>query len=276
MVFLPTESFHDFMELGLEGDWMHPSAKKAGILQPPIRHTSRKRNAPHATAKHLKPIQAGSCPSLVSALLKRLGDILCASVGLILCAPFLFLCVLIVRLDSPGPAFYSQERVTRNEKVFRIYKFRTMVQNAEAFTGGILASADDPRITRVGKVLRNTHLDELPQLFNILKGDMSLVGPRPERPMFVEKYKATVDQYEQRFLVRAGLTGTAQVYGHYHTDISEKTAYDLWYIEHFSLRQDIKLIALTVKVLLEGRPLQTAPEKPAHPSSKLSNPRIVK
>lgn len=105
---------------------------------------------------------------------------------------------------------------------------------------------------------------------------MSLVGPRPERPMFVEKYKAEVDQYEQRFLVRAGLTGMAQVYGHYYTEISEKTAYDLWYIKHFSLWQDIKLMFLTVKVLFEGKPLQRALEKPAHSSPKLPNPPIAK
>ena len=256
---------------------MYFPAKKAGILQPQIQHTSRNHSALHGTAGHPKPIQSGSfCPSLVSAVLKRLADILCSTAGLILCAPLLFLCSIIVRLDSPGPAFYSQERVTRNEKVFHIYKFRTMVHHAEAFTGGVLASADDPRITRVGRVLRNTHLDELPQLLNVLKGDMSLVGPRPERPMFVEKYKAEVNQYEQRFLVRAGLTGMAQVYGHYYTEISEKTAYDLWYIKHFSLWQDIKLMVLTVKVLFEGKPLQRALEKPAHSSPKLPNPPIAK
>lgn len=106
---------------------MHLSAKKAGILQPQIQHTSCKHSTLHRTAGHPKPIQSGSfCPSLVSAVLKRLADILCSTVGLILCAPLLFLCSIIVRLDSPGPAFYSQERVTRNEKVFHIYKFRTM------------------------------------------------------------------------------------------------------------------------------------------------------
>ena len=181
---------------------------------------------------------------------KRSADIFFSLFGLILCAPVLLLCAVIIRLDSPGPVFYRQERLTRNEQPFQIYKFRTMIHEAEKDTGCILASVDDPRITHVGKLLRAVHLDELPQLFNVLKGEMSLVGPRPERPHFVKEYKKTVNQYQRRFSVRAGMTGVAQVYGHYYTNAADKIFYDLWYLNHFSIWQDIALIGMTAKRLL--------------------------
>lgn len=189
-------------------------------------------------------------PSRWTMFVKRSADILFSLFGLILCAPVLLLCAVVIRLDSPGPVFYRQERLTRNEQPFQIYKLRTMIHEAEKDTGCILASVDDSRITRVGKSLRAVHLDELPQLFNVLKGDMSLVGPRPERPPFVKEYKKSVNQYQRRFSVRAGMTGVAQVYGHYYTNVADKTFYDLWYLNHFSIWQDIALIGMTAKRLL--------------------------
>lgn len=189
-------------------------------------------------------------PSRWTMFVKRSADILFSLFGLILCAPVLLLCAVVIRLDSPGPVFYRQERLTRNEQPFQIYKFRTMIHEAEKDTGCILASVDDPRITHAGKLLRAVHLDELPQLFNVLKGEMSLVGPRPERPHFVKEYKKTVNQYQRRFSVRAGMTGVAQVYGHYYTNAADKTFYDLWYLNHFSIWQDIALIGMTAKHLL--------------------------
>ena len=189
-------------------------------------------------------------PSRWTMFVKRSADIFFSLFGLILGAPVLLLCAVVIRLDSPGPVFYRQERLTRNEQPFQIYKFRTMIHEAEKDTGCILASVDDPRITHVGKLLRAVHLDELPQLFNVLKGEMSLVGPRPERPHFVKEYKKTVNQYQRRFSVRAGMTGVAQVYGHYYTNAADKTFYDLWYLNHFSIWQDIALIGMTAKRLL--------------------------
>src|SRR5690606_32911845 len=140
---------------------------------------------------------------------------------------------ILIKVTSPGPVIFSQERVTLNNRVFKIYKFRTMVVDAEEKTGPVISSQHDPRVTPVGAVLRKLKIDELPQLFNILKGDMSFVGPRPERPVFANKFSAEIPAYKYRTLVKAGLTGYAQVYGKYDTSAEDKLRFDLLYIRSY-------------------------------------------
>lgn len=180
--------------------------------------------------------------------MKRSLDIAVSSVLLLVTSPVFLICALAVKLDSPGPIIYKQARYTINKKIFSIYKFRTMVQDAEK-TGAQLAGENDPRITKTGKILRAMRLDELPQLINILSGDMSIVGPRPERPIFADEYSKKVSRYDLRYCVKAGLTGYAQVYGKYNTRISDKILMDMIYIFNYSVLLDIKLILLTVKTM---------------------------
>lgn len=180
---------------------------------------------------------------------KRALDVVISLAAVILSSPIMLICALAIKIDSKGPVFYKQERMTINKKVFRILKFRTMVQNAENETGATLAIDGDPRITRVGRVLRRLRLDELPQFLNILSGSMSIVGPRPERPVFVQEYIQQIQDYDKRFIVKAGLTGYAQIYGKYDTKPSDKLLFDLIYINQFSLWLDIKLILLTIKII---------------------------
>ena len=182
-------------------------------------------------------------------LLKRAMDIIISLIAVILSSPIMLICAIAVKVDSKGPVFYKQERMTINKKIFRVLKFRTMVQDAESVTGATLALEDDPRITRVGKVLRRLRLDELPQFLNILRGSMSIVGPRPERPVFVEQFIKEIQDYDKRYIVKAGLTGYAQIYGKYDTKPSDKLLFDLIYINQYSLLLDIKLILLTVKIM---------------------------
>jgi len=181
--------------------------------------------------------------------LKRLFDIFASLIGIFLTLPIMVAVAIAIKLDSKGPVFHLQERLTYNKKKFKVYKFRTMVENAEQLTGPTLATSSDPRITKVGKVIRSTRLDELPQLFNILFGLMSIVGPRPEREVFVEHYCNKIPNYEKRFFAKAGLTGLAQVYARYDTSPQDKTLYDLLYIKDYSLWIDIKLILLTAKII---------------------------
>jgi lipopolysaccharide/colanic/teichoic acid biosynthesis glycosyltransferase len=167
----------------------------------------------------------------------------------VLAAPVLFLAALAVRLTSRGPAFYTQTRIGRNGKLFTIYKIRTMVHDCESLTGPRWAMPEDPRITRVGYFLRRTHLDELPQLFNVLRGDMSLIGPRPERPEFVPKLERAVSHYRDRLAIRPGITGLAQVHLPPDTDIDSvrrKLAYDLYYIQNMNVSLDLRILAATV------------------------------
>lgn len=182
-------------------------------------------------------------------VLKRLMDIVISFVGL--AVAFIPMCIiaLLIKLTSPGPVFYKQLRLTKDKKEFHIYKFRSMVQDAEKKTGPALATKDDPRVTAVGKWLRKLRLDELPQLINILKGDMSVVGPRPERPFFVEKYEKEIPNYNKRFIMRAGLTALSHVYGRYSTDIIDRTHYDLLYLQNYSLMLDIRIILLTSRTM---------------------------
>ncbi|HZD59453.1 MAG TPA: sugar transferase [Anaerolineae bacterium] len=191
-------------------------------------------------------------PSWVYSL-KRVSDMVGAALALLIASPAIFVAVVAIKLTSPGPVIYRQLRVGQSEKVFYIYKFRTMVADAEAKTGPVLATEGDSRITPVGRVLRKFRIDELPQLVNVLKGEMSFVGPRPERPFFVEQFKKEIPGYGERFKVKPGVTGLAQINGGYATNARNKLKYDLIYIYHQSFFLDIKIILTTLKVLLTGR-----------------------
>lgn len=181
-----------------------------------------------------------------SAALKRVADIAVSITGLTLGLPVFLGIGLLILLDSGGPVLYRQERVTAGGRRFMLLKFRTMVPDAEAVTGPVLAAAHDPRITRLGHILRTAHLDELPQLWNVLKGDMSLVGPRPERPVFVDQHRRDIAFYDLRHLSTPGLTGLAQVAGSYTSSPEEKAAYDLHYATNWSWLKDIVIVIRTV------------------------------
>lgn len=171
-----------------------------------------------------------------------------ALVLLVACAPLLLLAALGVRLTSPGPAFYTQARVGRGGRVFTMFKLRTMIDNCESLTGPRWCMPDDPRITWFGWILRRTHLDELPQLVNVLRGDMSLVGPRPERPEFVEELERMIPGYQMRHTVLPGITGLAQVHLPPDTDVEsvrKKLVYDLFYVRRIGLWLDLRLLACT-------------------------------
>ncbi len=179
-------------------------------------------------------------------VVKRTTDIVCAGIGLIALSPFMALIALLIRLESKGKIIYRQERVGLDGQVFSMMKFRSMREDAEQKSGPVWASADDDRKTRIGNILRKTSLDELPQLFNILKGEMSLVGPRPERPHFVENFKKSIPSYMLRLKMKAGLTGWAQVNGwRGNTSLEKRIEYDLYYIKHWSFWFDIKIMAMT-------------------------------
>ncbi|MCL6448088.1 MAG: sugar transferase [Armatimonadetes bacterium] len=183
---------------------------------------------------------------------KRVLDLVLAGLGLLLSLPVLAACALAVAVTSPGPVLYRQERVGYRGRPFLLYKFRTMVVDAEEATGPVLAGENDSRVTRVGRFLRSTRLDELPQLFNVLKGEMSVVGPRPERPFFVNRFTGEIPEYRYRHLVKPGLTGLAQVFGRYTTSAADKLRYDLYYIRNYSLWLDLKIILQTIPVVLGG------------------------
>lgn len=181
---------------------------------------------------------------------KRVMDILVSGVACIIASPFMILIALCVKLYDGGPVIYKQTRLTKDGRPFSIYKFRSMRVDAEK-DGARLAMKNDSRVTPVGKVLRNLHMDELPQLFNILKGDMSIVGPRPERPEIFKQYEEEFPEFAFRLKVKAGLTGYAQVYGKYNTTPRDKVKLDVTYIEHYSIWLDIKLMLLTIKILFQ-------------------------
>ncbi len=187
--------------------------------------------------------------SNIEKFLKRAFDIILSSVGLVIAAIPMLLIAIAIKITSPGPIFYSQKRLTIDKKEFGIYKFRTMIPDAEKLSGPKFAEKDDPRITPIGKILRACRLDELPQIINILKGDMSIVGPRPERGVFVEQFEKEIENYDYRFEVKAGLTSLSHVYGRYSTYIHDRTYYDLFYITHYSLFLDLKIILLTSKTM---------------------------
>ena len=189
-------------------------------------------------------------------VLKRTADVLAALFGLVATAPIMALTALAIKLDSKGPVIYTQERVGRFGEPFKMYKFRTMVVDAET-SGPVWAQTDeDPRMTRVGRVLRRTHLDELPQLGNVLKGNMSLVGPRPERPHFVQSLNGSIQRYDERLLIKPGMTGLAQVHYRYDqslADVKRKLRFDLLYVKRMCLALDVRILAWTVFVVITGR-----------------------
>jgi len=181
-------------------------------------------------------------------LLKRTLDLTVSSASLLLFSPLFAILAILIKLTSKGSLFYKQERLGRDGKRFIQYKFRSMIENAEDKTGPVFAGDDDPRKTKVGAFLRRNNLDELPQFFNVLKGDMSLVGPRPERKFFVDKFKEGIPRYFLRHKVKSGITGWAQVNGlRGNTSIEERTKFDLFYVENWSLSFDIKILLLTLK-----------------------------
>ncbi len=210
--------------------------------------------------EHITPswiiFSSGFRRTTLLTLFKRCSDIILAALGLLLTAPFFPLIALLIKIDSPGPLFFRQIRVGGSEEQFNLYKFRSMRQDAELATGAVWAQQNDPRVTRIGLFIRNTRIDEIPQLFNVLKGDMSFIGPRPERPEFVEKLKIVIPYYSKRHFIKPGVTGWAQVrypYGASVEDAVEKLRYDLYYIKNLSVSLDLLIFFETIKVVLFGR-----------------------
>lgn len=192
----------------------------------------------------------GTGLNLEQRILKRVMDICLCSIAMVVAAPIMLIVAIAIKLEDGGPVFFKQERVTRDEKRFDILKFRSMIVDAEKAGQVIPATDHDPRITKVGRVIRATRIDELPQIINILKGEMSIVGPRPERVEHVEKYQAEIPEFVYRTKVKGGLTGYAQIYGKYNTSPYDKLRLDLTYIEEYSILLDIKLILMTLQIMV--------------------------
>jgi len=187
---------------------------------------------------------------------KRVYELVTAAAVLIILLPVIVAVAVAVKLDSRGPVFFKQERVGQNGEIFTVYKFRSMREDAEEQTGPVWAAGDDDRVTRVGRFLRKTRLDEVPQLFNVVRGHMSFVGPRPERPFFVEQLSKEIPYYVKRHAVKPGITGWAQVrysYGASVEDAKEKLQYDLYYVKNLSLLLDLEVIIDTFKVVVLGK-----------------------
>lgn len=182
-------------------------------------------------------------------LFKRILDLVVSITALVLASPILLICAILIKLEDGGPVFYKQERLTINNKPYYIYKLRTMRVDAESYTGAVISGKNDPRVTKIGRFLRRSKLDEVPQFMNVLMGEMSVVGPRSERPEFVATFEKKIPGYSQRFAVKAGITGLAQIAGNYDTTAADKLRYDLLYIKNYSILQDIKIIFLTVRAI---------------------------
>ena len=187
------------------------------------------------------------------SLSKRIFDVCLSGFGLVVSSPLWLLIAVAIKLEDRGPVFYAQERVGKGGRVFKVYKFRSMIPDAERHTGAVWALESDPRVTRVGRVLRATAMDELPQLWSIVKGDMSFVGPRPERPQLLEEFTREIPRFVERFQVRPGLTGVAQVYGKYDTPPSNKLKYGLFYIKNRSFFLDLQLILFSFLITFMGK-----------------------
>ena len=199
---------------------------------------------------------------------KRVLDIVASVCGLIICSPIFLAVAIAIKIQDGGPVFYRQKRLTLNGKPFYLTKFRSMVVNAESATGAVLAGKSDSRITKVGAFLRATRIDELPQLLNILNGDMTLVGPRPERPEFYQKYCAEYPEFAYRLRAKAGLTGYAQLYGKYNTTFADKALLDMYYIQKASFLWDLQLIFYTLKIIFVKESTEGVDTKPAEPEKK--------
>jgi len=187
--------------------------------------------------------------------LKRALDIIVSLLSLMLFTPLILIILLAIRMDSKGPVFYRQERVGEDEKKFNLLKFRSMNVDAEE-NGPVWAKVDDERVTRVGQIIRKLRFDEIPQMFNVLKGEMSFIGPRPERPFFVDSLKNEIPFYSERHVVKPGITGWAQIsyqYGASKEDALEKLKYDLYYIKHMSLILDLTILYETIKIVFWGK-----------------------
>jgi exopolysaccharide biosynthesis polyprenyl glycosylphosphotransferase len=190
------------------------------------------------------------------AIVKRFIDVVCASTGLVLSFPILLLAIIAIRLDSPGPIFYHQTRMGLNGRLFDVIKLRTMRNDAERKTGPVWAAKNDTRITRVGKFLRKKRIDEIPQLWNVLRGDMSMVGPRPERPHFIEQFSKEVPLFPLRLHVRPGVTALSHVWGRYDSAPVDRLRYDLVYISNIGFLLDVRILFDTIKTVITGRGAQ--------------------
>jgi lipopolysaccharide/colanic/teichoic acid biosynthesis glycosyltransferase len=196
--------------------------------------------------------------SFVERILKRTVDIFVSAIALAVTLPLWLLLAVVIPLDSPGSVIYRQQRVGQFGRAFTLYKFRSMCRDAEQETGAVLAVAHDPRMTRIGRLMRPVHLDEIPQFINVLLGQMSLVGPRPERSEFVQRFIQEIPLYERRLNVKPGLTGWSQVHLRYDRGADQipiKLKYDFYYIENMSLPLDMKIMAMTLFVMLRGEGL---------------------
>ncbi len=189
--------------------------------------------------------------SLSQRFIKRTFDLIVSMIGIILALPFFIIIPIMIKVSDRGPVLYKQERVTRNNKTFLLYKFRTMIVDAEKYTGAVWQMENDPRITKVGKLLRATRIDELPQLINVLKGEMSLIGPRPEREIFIKEFIKSIPDFKYRVNVKPGITGLAQVLGKYNSEPVDKLRFDLIYIRNYSLFLDLKILFLTIKTVFD-------------------------
>ncbi len=185
--------------------------------------------------------------------MKRYFDVFLSLIGIILSSPIWLIAGIAIKIDDGGPVFYCQDRVGKNNKIFSLRKFRTMIKNAEQNTGPVWAKENDSRITRVGKILRVTAMDELPQLLSIFKGDMSFVGPRPERPELVEQFVRECPDFNLRHKIIPGLTGVAQVLGSPYLEYSKKLKYDIWYQQNQNFCLDIYLILLSFLITFMGK-----------------------
>ena len=202
--------------------------------------------------------------SIEQRIMKRTFDIVVSLVGIILTSPLMLLTAAAIKLQDGGPILFKQERVTIHNRSFNVYKFRSMIANAEQYTGPVLASEDDPRITGLGRFLRASRLDELPQLFNVFFGHMSMVGPRPERPHFMEQFSKEIPDFEYRVMVKGGITGLAQVLGKYTTDPRDKLRYDLLYIRNYSFWLDVQMILYTIKIMFIKESAEGVKNKQEH------------
>ncbi|WP_405083274.1 sugar transferase [Paenibacillus chitinolyticus] len=201
--------------------------------------------------EHTGTVLVTNRTNLIYFYSKRSMDILLSALGILLTLPLMIIVGIVIKLESKGPIFYTQERVGRFGRRFNIIKFRSMVTDAEK-DGAQWAQKNDSRITKVGKFIRKTRLDEIPQFFNVLKGEMSLIGPRPERPLFTEKFEQEIPGFARRLDVKPGLTGWAQVNGGYEITPKEKLDLDLIYIEKSSMLLDIRILLMTIKVVFTG------------------------